>query len=71
MLDSFTRHPRSVGETYGEHFSAATGFGGEMVLAGLACMVHGVLPFLFVRTGSQCVSRLHTRMSTRAAKADA
>jgi hypothetical protein len=33
-----------------------------MVLAGIACLVHGVLPFLFVRTGSQAISELNDRM---------
>jgi hypothetical protein len=66
MIDSFTRHPRSVGETYGEHFSTAAGFGASMVLAGLACLVHAALPFVFERTGSRCIERLHERMSTRA-----
>ncbi len=71
MLDTFIRHPRSVGETYGEHFATAAGFGGAMVLAGLACMVHAWLPFLFERTASQCVSRLHRQMADRQAKAAA
>jgi hypothetical protein len=66
MLDSFTRHPRSVGETYGEHFVAATGFGVTMVGAGVACLIHAVLPFAFKTTGSQCVARLHEHLSRRA-----
>jgi hypothetical protein len=33
-----------------------------MVLAGLACLVHGVLPFLFVRTGSRTINELNERM---------
>lgn len=58
----FTEHPASVGETYGEHLAMATGFGLRMVLGGLACMVHGLLPFLFVKTGSRQVSTLHSVM---------
>ena len=59
---SFTRHPNSVGESYGEHFVVATSFGTAMILGGLACWVHGVLPFLFTSTGSQTIKRLHERM---------
>ena len=67
MLQLFTDHPRSVGETYGEHFLFASSFGARMVAGGLACFVHGFLPFLFVRTGSRTVLALHARMSgTRA-----
>lgn len=60
----FTDHPASVGESYGEHLVMATGFGLRMVGAGLACLVHALLPFLFVRTGSIAITELHTRMVT-------
>ncbi|HEY9568415.1 MAG TPA: DUF6356 family protein [Thalassobaculum sp.] len=58
----FTEHPRSVGESYPEHMGVAFGFGAWMVLAGLACLVHGVLPFMFVKTGSRTIAMLHDRM---------
>jgi hypothetical protein len=58
----FTDHPAAVGESYVEHLGVATSFGSRMVLAGLACMLHGVLPFVFVRTGSRTVAELNQRM---------
>ena len=58
----FTEHPASVGESYAEHLVTASGFGLRMVLAGLACIVHALLPFLFVKTGSVQISTLHDRM---------
>ncbi|MDQ2804203.1 MAG: DUF6356 family protein [Pseudomonadota bacterium] len=61
---SFTAHPTQVGETYAEHFTVATGFGMRMLLGGLACLVHGVLPFLFTTTGSRTITALHDRMVT-------
>ena len=63
MLQLFTAHPRSVGESYGQHFLFASSFGTRMIAGGLACFVHGFLPFLFVRTGSKTVLTLHARMS--------
>jgi hypothetical protein len=60
----FTDHPASVGETYGQHMGTAAGFGGRMILAGLACLVHGILPFLFVKTGSAAITELYQRMVT-------
>lgn len=60
----FTEHPASVDETYGEHFAMATGFGLRMILGGIACVIHGFLPFLFVKTGSKQVGHLHTIMVT-------
>ena len=64
MSISFTDHPHAVGESYGEHFTVATGFGVAMIVGGLACLVHGVLPFLCTTTGSQTIRRLHDRMVT-------
>jgi hypothetical protein len=58
----FTDHPQSVGETYFEHLESATGFGLRMVAAGLACLLHGLFPFLFVTTGSRTIGHLHERM---------
>lgn len=58
----FTEHPATVGETYGEHMAVAAACGLRMVFAGLACLVHAVLPFLFVRTGSATITALHERM---------
>jgi hypothetical protein len=58
----FTDHPESIGETYGEHLVRATVFGGRMVVAGLACMLHALLPFVFVRTGSEAIEELNAQM---------
>lgn len=52
----FTEHPASVGESYVEHFGMASGFGFRMILGGLACLVHGILPFLFTKTGSRIIT---------------
>ncbi|MFZ0266600.1 DUF6356 family protein [Caulobacter sp.] len=68
MLDAFTRHPRSVDETYGEHMAVAWSFAFPMLLGGLACFVHGIFPFLFTTTGSRCVKLLHTRIANRGCK---
>lgn len=59
---SMTKHPHEVGESYGEHFVVASSFGAAMILGGLACLVHGLLPFLFTSTGSSTIKRLHERM---------
>ena len=58
----FTEHPASVDESYGEHLAMATGFGVRMILGGIACLIHGLLPFLFAKTGSQQIGALHDIM---------
>ena len=62
-MDAFTRHPAAVGETYGEHLVFATGVGGRLMLAGIACLLHGIFPFLFERTGSRAIIDLHGRVT--------
>jgi hypothetical protein len=62
LIRAFTEHPASVGESYSEHLFRAVYFGTRMVFAGVACLVHGVLPFLFVRTGSRAIAELNDRM---------
>ena len=58
----FTEHPASVGETYFEHMGQAGSFGLHMMLAGIACMLHAVLPFMFASTGSRAIAQLNERM---------
>lgn len=62
LREMFVDHPESVGESYVEHFGVALGFGMTMVAAGLACIVHAVVPGLFVKTGSAAITELHDRM---------
>jgi hypothetical protein len=62
LLRAFTEHPASVGESYGRHLLRAVYFGSRMLFAGFACLVHGLLPFLFVRTGSRAITELNYRM---------
>ncbi len=59
---AFTEHPASVGESYFQHMGMAFSFSAKMIAAGLACALHGLFPFLFVRTGSQCITDLHDCM---------
>ncbi len=68
---SFTEHPEAVGETYVQHLGVATSFGARMILGGLACLVHGILPFLFTSTGSRTIVGLHDRMVANRARAHA
>ena len=64
----FTEHPATVGETYGEHFVSAMGFSLSMLKAALCCGVHAILPFMFEKTGSECITGLYNRMVTNRSK---
>ena len=66
MLDKLlTSHPRDIGETYGEHAGHALYIGLRMLGGGLACLVHAVLPGLFVRTASEAVDDIQDLMTKR------
>ncbi len=60
----FTEHPASVGESYCGHLLRASWFGGRLLLAGIACLIHAVLPFLFVATASRTIAELNLAMLT-------
>lgn len=66
MFDAlFLRHPRAIGETYAEHFATAVGVGVGLIGAGLACVVHAMVPALFERSASTAVNALHARLADR------
>jgi hypothetical protein len=68
----FREHPQEVGESYAEHFAAASGFGVKMIVGGIACVVHAIVPGLFITTGSGTIKKLYDQMvAKRAAKRDA
>lgn len=64
-MNIFTQHPKSVGESYFMHLRFAFRFGSKMFLAGLACMIHGFLPFLFQTTGSSALTQLNEHVISR------
>lgn len=64
-MNPFTDHPATVGESYLQHMRVALGFGAAMLIGGLACILHALLPALFVTTGSQTIEALYNRMVTK------
>ncbi len=68
----FIDHPRSVDESYGEHFGVASAFGLAMIRGGLGALVHALVPGWCVTTGSDTIRRLNRIMvEKRGAKAGA
>ena len=73
MIDRFfLSHPRSVGESYGEHLRVAGRFGTEMIAGGCKALVHAVLPNCYETAASDTIRRLHAIMvEKRGARRDA
>ncbi|NSX53816.1 DUF6356 family protein [Parasulfitobacter algicola] len=65
LLGFFVEHPRSVGETYLGHMWFAATFAFWLIAAGLAALVHAIIPAFFETTASKIIKRLHARMESR------
>ena len=61
----FLSHPETVDDTYGEHFSFALGFALRLIGAGLAALVHAIIPCLFETTASRMIRQMHARIVSR------
>ena len=59
-----TEHPASVGESYFQHMRSSFSFGVKMLTAAMGCFLHGIFPFLCVKTGSVAITNLHDSMVT-------
>lgn len=64
LLKDFHEHPRSVGETYGQHWCKAMGFALALFASALACMVHAFVPGICKSTASRAIGNLYGRMVT-------
>ena len=65
----FLDHPKSLGMSWAEHGAGAVVIGARMVGAGVACIVHAVVPGLFTQTAGKTVLSLHEHMMQRRAGA--
>ena len=61
----FLDHPRSVDESYFEHLLFAGGFALRLLGAGLAALVHAMIPCLFEKTASQLITQMHDKIHNR------
>ena len=65
IAKTFTDHPASVGESYGEHFLFASRFSFRLLGAGLAAAVHAVIPCLFEKTASRMIAEMYRQTHNR------
>ncbi len=60
----FINHPKSVNETYIQHFFTAMSFSMKLFKAAIACFIHALVPGLCIKTGSKAITELHVKMVT-------
>ncbi len=61
----FFAHPESVQESYFEHLRFALWFAARLLGAGLAALVHAIVPALFEKTASTLICQMHARIVSR------
>ena len=62
VIDVFTEHPKTVGESWAQHARFALSASGLLARAALAAAIHAVVPALFETTASRTVDELHARI---------
>ena len=62
IINVFTEHPKTVGESWARHARFALSASGLLALATLASAIHAVVPALFKTTASRTVDELHARI---------
>jgi hypothetical protein len=62
LAELLLEHPRALGESYWQHQRRASRFGATLIGAGAACLIHGLVPGLFPKTGSTAVQSLYEQM---------
>ena len=58
----FVDHPRSIDESYTDHFRVAGRFGIAMIWGGMKALVHAAVPGWCISSGSDTVKRLNQIM---------
>lgn len=65
----FVDHPRSLGMTWASHGSGAAVIALRLIGAGVACLVHAVVPALFTQTAGRTVTDIYDDIARRKAGA--
>lgn len=65
LLNFFTKHPTSVGETYLEHFLVAIGFSIKLLVASIAAFIHAFLPSFFKTFASEHIKKMYEQITMR------
>ncbi|KTC68745.1 hypothetical protein Lbir_2278 [Legionella birminghamensis] len=63
-----SKHLKEIDESYTEHFLFAQCLGFKLIFAGFACLIHAIIPDLFVNTGSKTIDTLSQRIKKRKEK---
>ena len=65
LFRSSRAHLAAVGESYFQHLRFALSVGSLMILAGAACLLHGLVPGLCTDSASRTIRKLHSVIEDR------
>ena len=61
----FTDHPRSLGMSWASHGVGAVAIGFRLIGAGIACLVHALVPAWFTQTAGRTITTMHDEIARR------
>lgn len=62
---AFTDHPQEAGENYLEHLWFTITMTSRLIYSAIVLLIHGIFPFLLVRTASTQIVRIYVIMKSR------
>ena len=65
----FSEHPQSLGMNWASHGAGAIAIGTRLIGAGIACLVHAIVPAWFTQTAGRTVTEIYDDMARRKAGA--
>ena len=63
MIKNSRDHLNEVNETYLQHMAIAFKIGLTMLATGVFCLIHGLIPGLFKKTGSNQIAKMYELVS--------
>ena len=63
MIKDSQKHLNEINETYFQHMSIAFKIGFTMLITGIFCIIHGLIPGLFKKTGSNQITKMYEIVS--------
>ena len=63
MIKDSQDHLNEVNETYFQYMRIAFKIGFTMLLTGVFCLIHGLIPGLFKKTGSNQIAKMYEMVS--------
>ena len=68
MENIFTKHPKSIKESYTQHLFFALKNGSELAFIGLILIIHGFLPFIFQHKARDNFEKISQQLLNRKPK---